>query len=214
MKFAISSHINYIEKTESVIVDSLVSSGISRNDIYLFIGGMDPDSDYKQLDNNKFLAPHNSMDFAAMISILDLDISHNFWFLLHDTCYVGPSFYTKLSSFDHSNKDYVALTYDMSMNMGAYSWNYLQINKQKILSYKNTAYDTQSLQKYKSRLIHEEDVFLKPKRHCYCNTNRITYEAKDYYNNNSTRIIEYFPDIDLYKVKANWYLKPEYVIKL
>lgn len=214
MKFCISSHVNYIEKTEKIITDSLVSCGIEKKDIYLFIGGKDPTSEYEQIESNKFFVPHNSMDFTGLISVLDLDIKNDFWFLLHDTCYVGPNFKTKINSIDYTNKNYIALTFDMSMNMGAYSWNYINSIKDAILSYKNINYDDNSLQKYKTKLINEEDVFIKPKQYCYCTTSRITYEPKDYYNNNSTRIIEYFPDIDLYKVKANWYLKPQYVIKL
>ena len=94
--------------------------------------------------------------------------------------------------------------------MGSYKWEYIEQNRDKILSYKNVSEDIQS---FKVKLIKEEDVFFSPRVHCYNTRPRETTGPIDYYNNQTPRIIEYFRGIDLYKVKANWYLKSIYVNK-
>ena len=152
------------------------------------------------------------MDFTGLISVIEMDIQSDFWFLLHDTCYVGKNFYNTVKNFNYENVNYVALTFDTSMNMGSYKWSYIQEKKEQILSYKNINED--NLQTFKKRLIDNEDVFIKPKIHSYCNDKRKTEGPFDYYQTNTLRIIEYFPNIDLYKIKANWEIKPIYEIKL
>lgn len=213
MKFVISSHINYINTTEQKIIPSLLSTGIKLEDIYVFVGGYDLDYGYQKISNdiNKFSAPHNSLDFTGLISVLEMNIESDYWFLLHDTLYVGPNFYRTVQNYNYTDVNYVALTFDTSMNMGSYKWSYLMEKKSEILSYKNNNWD---LQLYKKRLIDEEDVFIKPKTHFYCGEKRKTHGPVDYYNNGTNRIIEYFPNIDLYKIKANWSIKPIYELKL
>lgn len=213
MKFVISSHINYIDVTESKIITSLLNSGIDIDDIYIFVGGYDVNYGYKKISENlnKFSAPHNSLDFTGLISVLEMNIESDYWFLLHDTLYVGPNFYKTIQDYNYDNVNYVALTFDTSMNMGSYKWSYLMEKKEQILSYKNNNWD---IQEYKKKLINEEDIFIKPKTNSYCNVPRHTQGPTDYYKNNTQRIIEYFPIIDLYKIKANWSIKPTYEIKL
>lgn len=213
MKYVISSHKDYIDTTEGPIISSLVNSGIDLNDIYIFVGGYDTECGYSRISDsiNKYFAPHNSLDFTGLISVIEMNLESEYWFLLHDTLYVGPNFHKTVKEFNYENVDYVALTFDTSMNMGAYKWSYIQNKRDQILSYKNNSDDLQS---YKKRLINDEDVFIKPKTHSYCTTQRKTIPATDYYKNNTQRIIEYFPGIDLYKIKANWSIKPKYELKL
>jgi hypothetical protein len=213
MKYAISSHINYINITEKEIISSLVNSGIDINDIYIFVGGYDSDYGYNKLSEsiNKYSAPHNSLDFTGLISVIEMNLESDYWFLLHDTLYVGPNFNKVVKEFNYENADYVALTFDTSMNIGSYKWSYMQKRKNEILKYKNNNNDIQS---FKKKLINEEDVFLKPKTHYYCGIPRKTIPATDYYKNNTQRIVEYFSEIDLYKIKANWSIKSTYELKL
>lgn len=210
MKFAISSHRNYYQLTENKVVESLIKSGIEPENIYFFIGGYD--GDYQKIDGdyNRYTCPHNSMDFTGLISVLDLNIESDYWFLLHDTCYVGDRFYEKVKNYQYKDKKYISLTHDLSMNMGSYRWDYLQEKKDQILNYKNVSED---LQYYKQVLINDEDIFFRPKEHHYNYNKRETSNAGDYYNNGTERIIEYFPGIDLHKIKANWCLKDIYTNK-
>ncbi len=215
MKYVISSHKDYIGKTENIIVNSLLNSKVNIKDIFIFVGGYDPSVGYTIIPSSvsKFTSPHNSFDFTGLISVIEMNIDYDYWFLLHDTVYVGPDFHKKVMEFNHKNIDYVALTHDTSMNMGSYSWSYIQKKKNEILSYKNVDGDLQS---YKNRLIRDEDIFLKPKFHSYSKVYRETSSPIDFFDNNTKRIIEHFPDIDLYKVKANWlgYNRSEYILKL
>lgn len=212
MKFAISSHKNYYSFTEKKIIESLSGAGIGFEDIYFFIGGYDINEPYKKLegDYHRYSCPHNSIDFTGLVSVVDLNIESDHWFLLHDTCFVGPEFYNLIKLYDYMDKDYVSLTNDLSMNMGSYKWDYILKNKDRILSYKNVSED---VQEFKIRLIHEEDVFFNPRVYCYNNRPRQVSKPIDYYNNQTERIVEYFPGIDLHKVKANWFLKSIYVNK-
>ena len=137
MKFVISSHIDYIESTETKLVTSLLDSGVNIDDIYIFVGGYDVNYGYVKLSTNinKFSSPHNSMDFTGLISVIEMDIQSDFWFLLHDTCYVGKNFYNTVKNFNYENVNYVALTFDTSMNMGSYKWSYIQEKKEQILQF-------------------------------------------------------------------------------
>ena len=119
-------------------------------------------------------------------------------------------FYEKVKNYQYRDKKYISLTHDLSMNMGSYRWDYLQERKDQILNYKNVSED---LQYYKQILINDEDIFFRPKEHHYNYNKRETSNAGDYYNNGTERIIEYFPGIDLHKIKANWCLKDIYTNK-
>lgn len=212
MKFAISSHKDYYTFTEEKIINSLLNAGVGVDEIYFFIGGYDVNEPYRKLDGeyHRYTCPHNSIDFTGLVSVTELNLESSHWFLLHDTCYVGENFFNLIKSYSYQDKDYVSLTNDLSMNMGSYSWDFIMRNKDRILSYKNT---NENIQEFKIRLIQEEDVFFNPRVYCYNTRIRETTGPTDYYNNNTQRIVEYFPGIDLYKIKANWGLKPIYINK-
>lgn len=213
IKFTISSHINYVEKTKDKIVNSLIDSGVNQEDIYVFIGGSDVSGNYKLLNNNCYHTPHNSMDFTGLISVLELNIEYPFWFLLHDTCYVGNNFYQKILSYNYQNKDCVALTNDgRSMNMGLYSWKYLQEKKEEILLYKNIEYDKEKTNSYKQRLVDNEDVFLN-KTYAFNSKLRTRKENISFYTENTKRIIEHYEDINFFKIKANDKVTTEYTLE-
>lgn len=217
VKFAISSHKNFYETTYPIIVNSLINSGVPKEDIYFFIGGF---SSYDQQPNNEeiniYTTDHNSIDFTGLISVVDLNLKADYWFLLHDTCYVGDRFYNIVSNYNYENVDAVKMCNDVSMNMGSYKQSYLDDIKEELLKYKNTNYSQESLQHYKSLLVQKEDLFFhktKNKKE-YNSTLRLTEGPLDFYKNGIPRIIEYFEQMDLYKVKANWYPKPTYELNL
>ena len=208
IKFAISSHKNFWEHTYDVIVSSLLESGVPNEDIYFFIGGLDK---YEKINNkiNLYLVPHNSIDFTGLISVVELGLESDYWFLLHDTCYVGPNFYKCIQEHNHTTNT-ISLSFDLSMNMGSYKQSYLNKRKNDIINYKNI--DDNSLQNYKHRLIRDEDVFL-TKEDYYTGETR-QYLGEEIFYNGVSRMKEYFPKIDLYKLKANWYNKTEYSLTI
>lgn len=215
MKFCITSSINFYKTTYPKIIDSLIASGVPEKDIYFFIGGY---NEYREVENSSdvriFEVPHNSFDLTSLISVLELGIESDFWFLLHDTCFVGNNFYTFISNFEHTQET-VSLAIDgPCMNMGAYSWEFLQRNKNEIIAHKNTDYSEEGLQSAKLRGIYTEDSFLNPKIEYYNKSPRYHTEPEDYYGNGAMRLVNFFDDIQLYKIQANWFMKPKWEINL
>jgi hypothetical protein len=215
MKFCISSNINFYKTTYPKLIDSLVASGVPEKDIYFFIGGY---FEYREIENSSdvriFEVPHNSFDLTSLISVLELDIESDYWFLLHDTCFVGENFYTFISNFEHT-QDTVSLTNDrLCMNIGSYSWEFLQRNKNEIIAKKNTDYSEWGLQKAKYFAVYSEDYFLYPKTAFYSTSERWNSEPIDYYGNGIPRYINHFDDIQFYKLQANGCHKDKWELNL
>lgn len=216
MKFVISSHINGYKLTYPKLIPSLIASGINLSDVFFVIGGCDHTHQLINNDNiNIIHVTHNSMDFTGLISIIDLNIVSDYWFLLHDTCIVGPEFSNYLQSFTNDSPA-ISLSYDLSMNMGSYRWDYLQEIKSELLKFKNLDNSLSGLLTFKSRMVECEDIFLHSFRSTnhYCTSPRVILPYNNIYNTGIDRIIEYFPGIDLYKIKANWYNKEKYELNV
>jgi hypothetical protein len=216
LKFTISSHKNFYDKTLNVLVPSLLDSGIPNNDIYFFVGGYDV---YESIPNeyniNLYKASHNSIDFTGLISVIDLTIKADYWFLCHDTCRVGSKFYDSIKN-NNFNTDTIRLTSEnRSMNIGAYKQSYIYSIKEKILSYRGSSSIEYNIQKLKKRLIDEEDSLLKSDSIGNFNkSQRKVIDSNNLYDSNVRRITEYFPDIDFFKMKSNWKPKEEYELNI
>jgi len=215
LKFTVSSHINSYKKTFDKLIKSLLASGVPAENIYFFIGGYD---EYKKIENDKginvYQVPHNSIDFTGLISIIELNLKSDYWFLLHDTCYVGDHFYNQIIKHNHIT-DTIRLTSDgYNMNMGAYKQEYLDGIRDRVLAFKNTDYSEAAVMKFKVNAIHWEDKLLVPNSPAYNNAKRIVSDGTNVYSTGVNRIKEYYPDIDIYKIKANWDLKPIYELNV
>lgn len=207
LSIAVSSHKSFYDKSLKELIPSLIVSGVPKEDIFVFIGGY---NSYDILNNDygvtMYTAPHNSFDFTSLVSILELSLERDYWFSIHDTCKVGITFYSKLKKLAKPNTITKFTNQGRSMNMGVYSNEFLNQNKTKVLRYKNVSND---LLGFKKRLVKEEDVFLK-KSKGLCITPREVSEPTDYYGNGVNRVVEYFPDLDFYKIKSNWKSKDKY----
>lgn len=216
LKFTISSHKNFYTKTLDIIIPSLINSGISNTDIYFFIGGYDT---YESINNeyniNLYRASHNSIDYTGLISVLDLGIKSDYWFLCHDTCKVGIKFYSLIKD-NKFNTDTIKLTSDKrSMNIGAYKQSYLHSIKDKVYSYRGSSDANYNIQKLKKKLVDEEDSLLKSESTTsFSKGQRVVLDTNNIYDSDVKRITEYFPDIDFYKMKSNWKPKKEYELNL
>lgn len=213
IKFTISSNINFAETTFPYIINSLLEAGVPPEDIYFFIGGY---REYSKKDSkvNMYHVPHNSIDFTGLISVQDLNLKSEYWFLLHDTCTVGKDFYKKLHSNNHT-ADTIRLSSGMSMNIGAYKQEYLDSINFQILEFKNQAYDPETINQYKTKCVDREDTFLRtPNSEVYCKSGCTTEGPLDFYKNGVPRVVEYYSDLDLYKIKANWVGKDKYELNL
>jgi hypothetical protein len=213
MKFVASSHVSYHSKTFDSFVRSMLESGVPKDDLYFFVGGGDA---YEPIENSHgvhaYHAPHNSVDFTGIVSVLDLDLEADYWFALHDTTRAGPNFYERVSRATPAG-DAVALTADgPSMNMGAYAWPYLKSRRDEILTrFKNVDYSPEGTQRIKKLNVDTEDALLTGEA-AFNGSGRVTTGPADHYGTGTPRIVEYFPDVDLYKMKANWACRDAYAV--
>jgi hypothetical protein len=214
IKFAISSNINFYKTTHPIIVESLLAAGVPNNDIYFFVGGY---HEYVKVDDkvNFYFVNHNSIDFTALVSVLELNLTSDYWFLLHDTCFVGTNFYNAILSYEHTT-DVVKLRPILSMNIGSYKQSYLESIKTKLISeFKNCDYSEKVIDFFKRKCIRREDYFFDHSDvNIYSDMGERIQEPTDYYNTGVFRIVEYYHRLDLYKTKANWDQKSTYEIKL
>ena len=213
-KIAISSNVGFYEKTYPVLVEGLIASGVPAHDIHFFVGGAEPGSRSEGGVNLHFV-DHNSIDFTALISVLELGLSSDYWFLMHDTCYVGESFHERLMAYPHAH-DAVRLRPRFSMNIGRYSRGHLESIKDRLIGeFKNLDLSPEAVQEYKKRGVSNEDIFLSlPDTGVYGPMGLTVHESIDFYGTGVPRMVEYHEQLDLYKVKANWDTKDVYEVRL
>ena len=200
IKIGISTCKKYVNKTTPLLISSLTKSGIDKKDIYVFCGDCSENKNYIRDDINCYAATHNSFDYTSYIEIIENKLDYN-WFLMHDTCKVGPKFKELLYSKTELNRPKIALKTwpPTSMSIGYFRYDYLNKYRDKILSFKNLD---------KVAAVDNEDYFLtkvEPEICSYYGTER--YEQpldNSWYQTSTPRIQEYFPHLDLYKLKANW----------
>lgn len=201
-KFAISSHRKFSDKTYPVIVDSMLKCGVPAEDIYFFIGGHDKYEEVKFPDANVWKVDHNSIDFTGLISVLDLGIKSDRWFLLHDTLYVGENFYKCINN-KITDRDVVDMSRLWSKNMGSYSEDYLQkISNELINNFKNKSNTDEDALKYKLFNIKTENIFLKQEDVYTTQLPTIVSDQVDFYDSGTMRSVQFYPDIDIYKVQT------------
>lgn len=190
-KFIISSYISSYKKTLPKLIESLIRNNISENNIISVVGGCDS----KFQKNNIIFTNHNSYDHTGIIEIIESNLNSQYWFILHDTCETGPDFFSKLSKY-RITKPYIALTEMAWMNMGLFSNQYIQSNKDYILSLKNCS---------KVRAILSERVYSRLDDYAWfglqADYQRIR-DCKNIYDDEKKRDVLYFPFLDLYKFQS------------
>jgi hypothetical protein len=227
MKYIISSNINYYENTYKPLVTSLIDSGIETEDIVMVVGGCAEDSLLKNvLGINVIPVLYNSFDLTGLIYVAEnsekfLDTNY---FLLHDTCLVGPNF-KKLSQEVEVDTPIKTLREGISMNIGMYSLQSLNENIENLSKLKYYPQTPEELQQVKELFVVNEDIIFKLYGdYCYRNSYIGTHSdiltvpelrdrfKKDAYqeyfntleNSTVTRQMGYSSLLDFYKFQANW----------
>jgi len=158
---------------------------------------------------------HNSVEYTSLIDIVEHKMESDYWVLLHDTCRVGDKFYELIKNIPH-NCEKIALRDWPSMSIGTYRYTYLLRHIDRLMQIKNTKYDRNSIQRWKQWGIHNEDYMLWKETTTPCALYNSHLELKEkflicneprWYDTNINRRIEYYPQLDLYKNKANWMAK-------
>lgn len=215
IKFAIASNINFEEKSIPVIIDSLIENGIDPELIHVFSGGYDQYRYTKKLYHYHKLE-HNSYEYSPLITIVERNLESEYWFLLHDTCKVGPKFKELVYNIPETKPEKIALHGLPSMSIGAYRYDYLisEPVKDKLLRIKNTDYSEKSMMDWKYWGVKGEDYILHqthPPAHYYAKQEFINYtkntvvvDYNNWYDTPTIRRTEYYISLDLYKNKSNW----------
>lgn len=190
-KFIISSYISSYKNTLPKIIDSLKRNNIPNDNIISIVGGCDN----KSREENIIFTNHNSFDHTGIIEIIESKLESKYWFALHDTCEAGPNFYQNITK-HKITKPYIALTEMAWMNMGLFSNQYIQNNKDYILSLKNCS---------KIRAILSERVYSRLDDYSWFGLQKDYQrirDCKNIYNDEKKRDVLYFPFLDLYKFQS------------
>lgn len=216
MKIVINSH-----NKSNIALNHLLESMKKQKEynefnIIIAIGGYYDNKDYiiyqDKIDSNitYIYCNHNSIDFTGLITLSELfyDNINEYYFYMHDTCKIGDNFYNKLKSIVLTNVNVnvtsIKLNKLYSMNIGIYSQKI--INKFKDFLNRKKNVNPELLMQFKS-VDYNEDYIFNNDSNNYVLDNYDNYnctEPTDYYGTGTMRIVEYYPNIDLYKIKANW----------
>lgn len=214
IKICITSNIQFSQHTYPIIVPSLIASGVNPTDIYFIEGGHTERSCKVQDGINYIRTNHNSVEYTSLIDIVEHNMESDYWFMLHDTCRVGGQFFNLIQNIPTGSPK-VALRRHPAMSIGAYNYNYLKIHTDRLMQVKNTDYSRETVQYWKQWGIENEDFMLWKETSTPCiiynphiEENLQVIEEKPWYNTNTIRRVEYYPQLDLYKNKANWHAKP------
>ena len=203
IKFVINTYINQNKYIYEKLIKSLIGNNIEPKNIYLVIGGCKEEKIEFDLVNCHYVK-HNSYDHTGLINVIEKNITSDYWFVLHDTCSVGPNFYSKLlkKSFSEHNP----ILEEGWLNMGLFSQRFIEENKKYILSLRNCD---------KMQAILSEKMYPRLGKSSYLNSKH-DYDLQstfDVYGDGVERSVVYFPEIDLYKYQT-YYHNSDISIKL
>jgi hypothetical protein len=208
IKIAIATNINFYKLSLPILIDSLVASGINKKQIFVFNAGFETEVTEIIDDITYYFLTQNSYEYSPLIHICEKQLECDYWFLIHDTCKVGPLFKKLLYNIPDSLPDKIALKDKPAMSIGAYKYSYLLSIQDKLFTIKNTDYSIESMTKWKQWGVPNEDYILwmtAPKPIIYNNvSNYIVIDNENWYNTNTKRRTEYYPSLDIYKNKSNW----------
>jgi hypothetical protein len=209
MRIVINSHIHSNIALTHLLESLKLCNEYIYYDIIVAIGGYYNIKDYEinKIDNITYIkCNHNSIDYTGLIMLYEVykDIFQNEHYVyLHDTCKVGKNFLAILNRMDITNVTSIKINKMFSMNIGIYSQKIINEFSDFLLIKKNI--DNNKLMEYKL-LSHEDYIFNNDKNNILLD-NYNGYNATgptDYYGTGTMRIVEYYPNLDLYKIKANW----------
>ncbi|PZP50726.1 MAG: hypothetical protein DI598_04950 [Pseudopedobacter saltans] len=217
IKIAISTVLGYSEQTIPKLINDLKKYGFSGNSIYVFEGGHNK-IEHSFAGYHYYKIDHNSFDLNGLITINELNLNADYWLLLHDTVTIGKKF--KKMVYTCQFKNFLGLKLlkkDVSMNIGFYSMPLIRQNSEYLHSFKNTDYTEKGLLNAKERGAIEEDYIFKNSQNIGYVHYDLQYRVKcenDVMYKGRLRRMEYYPQLDMTKYKANFVTDKEWIIKL
>lgn len=215
----ISSHISNAKARDELLTSLLPQCMDRPIDIIVIIGGCESTHpELHRTGEGYYVAhcTHNSFEMTGLIEMYKRDVSWNQYFLLHDTCLVGPSFVDKILAWKPDDLGCTASLLFPSMNIGWYSASHLQLHRSILLDH--MCETRTKLHDFKSHAVQYEDCIFKRQlalqQHIFMGGLTSVSEPRDYYATGVPRIVEHYECIDLYKMKANWHIKSSYELRL
>jgi len=210
----INSNINYFENAGKKCLYSIKENfpEFPVENIHIFSSGGEIEKGYvhENFEGSPYtVCPYNSFEYTCLIALLELNLEYQYVFLMHDTTFVGPNFKNTIGTFDR-NLHCTPVCNFPSMNMGMYSLKHIKENTDYVMKLKNVNYSENDIKLFKAMAIYHEDRLMhqKPITKTY-DSHAVLHPTKtEYYsyllNPEKPRKVEYFPNLDLVKVKANF----------
>jgi hypothetical protein len=209
MKIVINTHVNGSIALNHLLESMCKQREFNNYEVLIIIGGYYHHDTYKcrKEGNITYIkCNHNSMDLTSLIAIFELyeQNEQDYYFYLHDTCKVGDNFYQKLRSIDLSGVSSIKINKKHSMNIGVYSQRIINKFGKLLVSLKN--FKDNNLVTLKKTIYAEDYIFNNdPNNKILENYDNHQFTGPtNYYNTGTMRIVECYPTLDLYKIKANW----------
>ena len=212
MKIVINSHDKSNVALTHLLESMKMCEEYNEYEIIIVIGGYYANTNCYEISQHENITyikcNFNNLDLTGLTTLMELyggDMDE-YYVYLHDTCKVGKDFYKKIKSIDLTNVSSIRINWGFSMNIGIYSQKIINAF-QTFLSTKNTDECKMSLKTYV--VSHEDFIFRNDVNNIVLdNYDGWSYTGPtDYYNTGTMRIVEYYQNLDLFKIKANWHWK-------
>ena len=211
LKLVISSHTRSFLALAHLLESLRVLQEFPQQEIIVAVGGHYslPDYEVERVENVTYVrCNHNSMSFTGLNMLLDLfhDDEDARYMYVHDTTRAGPEFLKRLQAIDVSGSSSMKIKTRSSMNMGIYSQRVINGFEHFLKSKRNTDPNPATLLRLITYDYAEDYLFENDAQNQVIGdySGDISTGPVNYYGNGVPRIVEYYPALDLYKMKSNW----------
>lgn len=205
VSFAIPTVVHYIEKTIPVVVDSLLSNNVQREQIHVFINSSD--KNVNEVIDGITYHHHMGLSYFEWLSpklIMERNLQSTWWFLLHDTVKFGPRFEVQFDEFMKTNdKRIVKLTPVHSNSIGMLHQEIFNEHKQFFLDKFTDLEKFDDLIERKRWCIQSENSYLRLEDFSYFQKEEEIYTPHRMSPYEVLRVEEYFHGVDMTKYKKN-----------
>lgn len=202
-KLVINSHINS-KRAQEKLYANIISLRIHEIIDVIFVVG-DSQQIEQKIDHfgiRWVYVLKNYVDFTGIICATDILHDDDCILYVHDTITFGSTLIFEKISYETK-----ALKRYPSMNMGTYMIRDLKEMKDHLIK----LYEHMNTKQIKTQCVMDEDIIFKTLGVDHIVKQRAKVSKPyDVYKTGTMRIQEYYSEIDLYKYKANWFIKADY----
>lgn len=211
----INTCIDYYGITLPPLLESFEKAKVPKECIFIVVGDCDSNRNEVIDDIHYYFRRYCNIDNNGLLWITQERPNNitNWILYCHDTCTVIPEFWKKTCDIIQTFKedtDCVKLIFDFSMGMGFYKKNWLFSTEVKNYMRTIMNFDQSKKQIIKDATNITEDTLFKfaEKGHGNCtsldNIYNVIEKDRKMYGTDIPRIVEYYENPGIYKLKANW----------